>query len=148
MSISRAEKLRGSNNLLVRFMRFLGPWGLFFRGFLKHPVMVGSIIPSSPTLIRAMLKPVDWQNVKLFVEYGPGVGTFCRPVLERMRPDAMLIAIDTNEEFVDYLNADIADRSEEHTSELQSLMRISYAVFCLKKKKKSQHNTSKLCTQK
>src|SRR3546814_4529112 len=77
MSISRAEKLRGSNNLLVRFMRFLGPWGLFFRGFLKHPVMVGSIIPSSPTLIR---------------------------------------------------------RSEEHTSELQSLMRISYAVFCLKKK--------------
>src|SRR3546814_8452461 len=32
------------------------------------------------------------------------------------------------------------DRSEEHTSELQSLMRISYAVFCLKKKKK---NTTK-----
>src|SRR3546814_5185996 len=35
---------------------------------------------------------------------------------------------------------EIAQRSEEHTSELQSLMRISYAVFCLKKKKK---NTSK-----
>src|SRR3546814_2564412 len=31
-----------------------------------------------------------------------------------------------------------AHRSEEHTSELQSLMRISYAVFCLKKKKKDQ----------
>src|SRR3546814_7880529 len=31
---------------------------------------------------------------------------------------------------------DTAGRSEEHTSELQSLMRISYAVFCLKKKKK------------
>src|SRR3546814_7591079 len=30
-------------------------------------------------------------------------------------------------------------RSEEHTSELQSLMRISYAVFCLKKKKNTQH---------
>src|SRR3546814_7115377 len=30
-------------------------------------------------------------------------------------------------------------RSEEHTSELQSLMRISYAVFCLKKKKKRDH---------
>src|SRR3546814_16925334 len=30
------------------------------------------------------------------------------------------------------------DRSEEHTSELQSLMRISYAVFCLKKKKKTK----------
>src|SRR3546814_4107463 len=34
------------------------------------------------------------------------------------------------------------DRSEEHTSELQSLMRISYAVFCLKKKTK--HNTTQL----
>src|SRR3546814_1663708 len=33
-------------------------------------------------------------------------------------------------------------RSEEHTSELQSLMRISYAVFCLKKKKKTNNNTN------
>src|SRR3546814_6846285 len=33
-------------------------------------------------------------------------------------------------------------RSEEHTSELQSLMRISYAVFCLKKKKQSYTNTT------
>src|SRR3546814_5454937 len=32
-------------------------------------------------------------------------------------------------------------RSEEHTSELQSLMRISYAVFCLKKKKTTNYNT-------
>src|SRR3546814_8552440 len=31
-------------------------------------------------------------------------------------------------------------RSEEHTSELQSLMRISYAVFCLKKKNNNKHN--------
>src|SRR3546814_14025979 len=36
------------------------------------------------------------------------------------------------------LCADGEDRSEEHTSELQSLMRISYAVFCLKKKKKNR----------
>src|SRR3546814_7553339 len=34
-----------------------------------------------------------------------------------------------------------AARSEEHTSELQSLMRISYAVFCLKKKTQYSHNT-------
>src|SRR3546814_5561034 len=38
-----------------------------------------------------------------------------------------------------------ADRSEEHTSELQSLMRISYAVFCLKKKT-SNHNTNHINT--
>src|SRR3546814_3102515 len=34
----------------------------------------------------------------------------------------------------------IVERSEEHTSELQSLMRISYAVFCLKKKKPVHYN--------
>src|SRR3546814_5184645 len=35
-------------------------------------------------------------------------------------------------------------RSEEHTSELQSLMRISYAVFCLKKKKNKNHTNDSL----
>src|SRR3546814_6265853 len=42
------------------------------------------------------------------------------------------------EEFLRQFNG---ERSEEHTSELQSLMRISYAVFCLKKKKKHTHNS-------
>src|SRR3546814_8780203 len=39
------------------------------------------------------------------------------------------------EKWSDSWGAIASDRSEEHTSELQSLMRISYAVFCLKKKK-------------
>src|SRR3546814_10480849 len=41
-----------------------------------------------------------------------------------------------------YIDRLLRDRSEEHTSELQSLMRISYAVFCLKKKKKKVQTTS------
>src|SRR3546814_5741732 len=49
--------------------------------------------------------------------------------------------LDTSPEFTDAQkdlrkNKMVRPRSEEHTSELQSLMRISYAVFCLKKKKK------------
>src|SRR3546814_9559149 len=44
------------------------------------------------------------------------------------------------------LNSPEDERSEEHTSELQSLMRISYAVFCLKKKK--THTTNKCTTKK
>src|SRR3546814_6573173 len=43
---------------------------------------------------------------------------------------------DLAQDCVDFL---AAMRSEEHTSELQSLMRISYAVFCLKKKKNQKH---------
>src|SRR3546814_4014564 len=38
-------------------------------------------------------------------------------------------------------------RSEEHTSELQSLMRLSYAVFCLKKKKTPVHQANSIHTQ-
>src|SRR3546814_4242377 len=41
----------------------------------------------------------------------------------------------------------VRDRSEEHTSELQSLMRISYAVFCLKKQKRRRTITNKRSTQ-
>src|SRR3546814_7914629 len=44
---------------------------------------------------------------------------------------------------VDMRRSAEAERSEEHTSELQSLMRISYAVFCLKKKKRQKNNTTK-----
>src|SRR3546814_5082559 len=40
------------------------------------------------------------------------------------------------------VNRDTGERSEEHTSELQSLMRISYAVFCLKKKKDKRYITN------
>lgn len=88
---------------------FMGQWGMFFRQFVKHPGMVGSIIPSSRALVDAMLDPVDWDRARLFVEYGPGVGTFTRPILERMHPDATLLAIDLNHDFVDYLASSIPD---------------------------------------
>lgn len=87
----------------------LGPWGVFIEGFLRNPVMVGSIVPSSRFTINRMLAPVDWANTKLFVEYGPGVGTFCRPVLDRLNRDGQLIVIDTNPLFIDYLRRTITD---------------------------------------
>src|SRR3546814_2518201 len=48
----------------------------------------------------------------------------------------VLIYVDRQPGFLGQEQIQPADRSEEHTSELQSLMRISYAVFCLKKKNK------------
>jgi len=64
--------------------------------------MVGSIIPSSKILIDKMLGRVDWESTRLFVEYGPGVGTFTRPILDRLAPDAILVTIDTNSDFAHY----------------------------------------------
>jgi phospholipid N-methyltransferase len=98
-----------AQRIMRRISSMLGPWGVFFEGFLKHPVMVGSIIPSSRYTIAKMLAPVDWDACEVFVEYGPGVGTFCQPVLDRLRRDGRLIVIDTNPLFIDYLNRTITD---------------------------------------
>jgi phosphatidylethanolamine/phosphatidyl-N-methylethanolamine N-methyltransferase len=98
-----------ADRIKAKASRFFGPWGVFFKGFVKHPVMVGSIIPSSRWTVEKMLAPVDWANTKLFVEYGPGVGTFCQPVLDKLRPDATLLVIDLNEDFIDYLRKTFRD---------------------------------------
>src|SRR3546814_5120783 len=61
-----------------------------------------------------------------------GVPRDARVVQEEVfGPVVVLIKVDTVEEAI--MVANDCERSEEHTSELQSLMRISYAVFCLKK---------------
>ena len=110
MPISTARTLKGPRRFIRRAAhRAASPHWQFLRGFLKHPVMVGSIIPSSRVLIEKMLGPVDWDNTKLFVEYGPGVGTFTRPILEKLGDDATLLTIDTNPEFTTYLKDSIND---------------------------------------
>ena len=109
MTGSELTRGKQSARLKRNIVEALGPWGVFFEGFVQHPVMVGSIIPSSRFTINKMLAPVNWDECKLFVEYGPGVGTFCRPVLERMRRDATLIVIDTNPLYIDYLRRTISD---------------------------------------
>ena len=110
MPISTARTLKGPRRLnRRRDRRGVSPQWRFLRGFLKHPVMVGSIIPSSRVLIEKMLRPVDWENTKLFVEYGPGVGTFTRPILELLGEDATLLTIDTNPDFTHYLKERIDD---------------------------------------
>ena len=110
MPISTVRALKGQRRLeRRRDRRSPSPRWQFLRGFIKNPVMVGSIIPSSKILIDKMLRPVDWANTRLFVEYGPGVGTFTRPVLERLAPDAVLVTLDTNPEFTRYLKESIDD---------------------------------------
>lgn len=102
-----------------------GPLWMFLRGFIKHPVMVGSVIPSSKILIDKMLAPVDWANTKLFVEYGPGVGTFTQHILNRIAPDATVLTIDTNPDFTDYLNGKFTDsRLEAVTGSAADVRRI------------------------
>src|SRR3546814_1777424 len=81
----------------------------------------------------------DTQNLVQFAVMG---AAYARSALDLERPRVRLLNIGTEElkgtgeirEAAAMLRAATTLRSEEHTSELQSLMRISYAVFCLKKK--------------
>ena len=82
---------------------------LFARSFFKHPVMLGSLIPSSRFLIREVLDPIHWGRARVIVEYGPGVGTITGEILERMRPNATLIVIEMNPDFVEYLRREYPD---------------------------------------
>ncbi len=82
---------------------------LFARNFLKYPKLLGSLVPSSPFLVNQLMAKVDWQRASVVVEYGPGIGNITREILQRMRPDAVLVAIELNREFVDYLREEIRD---------------------------------------
>jgi phospholipid N-methyltransferase len=83
---------------------------LFARNFFRHPRMLGSIVPSSRFLIKQLLEPIDWAQARVIVEYGPGVGGITAEILRRMRPDASLIAIETNPEFVSFLRSSTEDK--------------------------------------
>jgi phospholipid N-methyltransferase len=82
---------------------------LFAKTFFKHPAMLGSLIPSSSYLSNTLLQQIDWRSVRVAVEYGPGVGTLTQGILERLGPDAVLIAIETQPDFVHYLRRSFVD---------------------------------------
>src|SRR3546814_6060609 len=96
-------------------------------------------------------------DARLASTVAPGLNSRVAPLAWRHFPDGeSLVTIDDGLEGADVailvslrdpdpmalpLRFAAQARSEEHTSELQSLMRISYAVFCLKKKKTNNQNT-------
>src|SRR3546814_9772185 len=91
------------------------------------------------TLFRSLRRSVSAWTLELAMKFGPQPDPL--QVCGASRPAGFAISVPSPPP----RNAvTIYPRSEEHTSELQSLMRISYAVFCLKKKKKhNKHNNNK-----
>src|SRR3546814_5783227 len=94
---------------------------------------------------RLRLRPVADRGDDLGVVVAPGVAevAFVAYVLHaeqaKRRRGGIDLAVGVGELAVeDLAPVRLRARSEEHTSELQSLMRISYAVFCLKQKKRTQ----------
>src|SRR3546814_1958736 len=79
---------------------------------------------------------VDFPNFRMPGRQCPNIGNVCENIARGYACFAMKIGIWPCPQ------VEGITRSEEHTSELQSLMRISYAVFCLKKKKTSRKNVT------
>ena len=99
---------------------------LFASNFLRHPYMLGSVIPSSRFLVNQVLKPIEWERARVLVEYGPGVGSFTGEILRRMRCDARLVALETNRDFVAFLQAQLPDERlrvvHESAAEVQTVL--------------------------
>lgn len=89
--------------------RALPPGLLFGRTFLRHPRMLGSVVPSSRFLISRILRQADWPRTKVVVEAGPGVGTVTTAILDRLGSGGALVAFEMNRTFVSHLQQEIPD---------------------------------------
>ncbi len=84
-------------------------WGLFFNESLKSFTTTASVVPSSPHLARAMLRAIDFGRALTILEIGAGTGAMTRELLQRMRPDARLYALDINPRFIEYMHCQFDD---------------------------------------
>src|SRR3546814_9697841 len=120
-----------ASNLAVAFSR-AGANSLFIDANMRHPAVQRFIIPDRPVAGLSQSLTLGGESLE---------GAICNGVSGNLSvlysggavPDALEKL--SARRFQALIDMCMRDRSEEHTSELQSLMRISYAVFCLKKKK-------------
>ena len=76
---------------------------VFLQEFLRHPLQVGSVIPSSPFLERRVVRMAGVRSARTIVELGAGTGGTTRAILEAMPRDARLLTIEINEHFCNLL---------------------------------------------
>ncbi len=112
----------------------------FFSAFLKRGNTVGAVAPSSRFLVKKMVDPIDFTNVKCIVEFGPGTGSITLELLKRMPENAILLAFEINQDFCDKLNkindprikiiSDTAENLVEHLSQ-NNIEKVDYIVSSL-----------------
>lgn len=86
---------------------------------------VASITPSSRSAVNQVCSKIDFKASRIIIEYGPGTGAFTVPLLERMRPDSRLIAIERNRNFFQILSREISDgRLEMHHDNAGNILEI------------------------
>lgn len=81
----------------------------FFKGFLRNPREVGSVVPSSRFLTRRVLDCGGVTHARVIAELGPGTGVLTREILSRMPRSSKLVAVEINPTFADMLRRQYAD---------------------------------------
>jgi phospholipid N-methyltransferase len=72
---------------------------LFLGQFVRSPLSVGSVLPSSTALARAMVAPIDFAAAKTILELGPGTGSFTREIATRLTPGCRYLGVELNPNF-------------------------------------------------
>ena len=72
----------------------------FLKEFVNKPQEIGALVPSSPALARAVVRSIDWDQVRVAVEYGPGLGAITAEILTRT-DGKDFFAIELNEVYAD-----------------------------------------------
>jgi phospholipid N-methyltransferase len=75
----------------------------FLRSFLANPRQVGAVLPTSRRAVGDMLDMADVPAARLIVELGAGTGSHTGPILERLAPDARLVAFEIDADLADIL---------------------------------------------
>lgn len=81
----------------------------FRKEFWKQKNTVGAMAPSTKYLRSKMLKNIDFQSDKIFVELGPGTGVFTHEIIKLMAADAKLLVFEINDSFYEQLSQQISD---------------------------------------
>ena len=82
---------------------------LFFRKFIENPRRTGSIVQSSPFLVREMVKPVDFKKAKVIVEFGAGTGVITKKILKKMNPNSLLLCFEVENSLCQELKKRVKD---------------------------------------
>ena len=96
----------------------------FFRGFLREPSQVGSVIPSSRFLERRILEASDLTYARRVVELGPGTGGTTRTFLQQLGQDTSLLSIELSPFFHELLGEITDPRFTNHLGSAEDLAEI------------------------
>ncbi|NLV24284.1 MAG: methyltransferase domain-containing protein [Deltaproteobacteria bacterium] len=93
-------------------------WGqravIFFQGFLRHPELVGSVIPSSRFLEKKLVETAHVGKARLIVELGPGTGGTTKAFLKALPKGGRLLAVEINPDFVEVVRSNGDSRLVVH----------------------------------